>query len=104
MATFKSVIRAAVGTTATNVITAGTTITVIGISAANVLTTGISISVKLKKGASSAHIIKNAPISAGDTLLLAGGEQKIVLEVGDILEVTSSVASSVDIIVNYLEV
>lgn len=104
MANFKSKISAGVGTSAQAIVTATTTLTLIGISVANVLGTAVTVSVVLRKGASSAHLIKNAPISGGDTLLLAGGEQKIVMETGDILEVVSSAATSVDVIVNYLEV
>jgi hypothetical protein len=104
MANFKSVVVPAIGTTKTTVLTASRPLTIIGVSAANVIASSITVSVTISKGATVGHIIKNAPISAGDTLLLAGGEQKIVLETGDVLEVISSAASSVDVIVNYLEV
>lgn len=104
MANFKSVVVPAIGTTKTTVLNASRVLTIIGVSVANVTNSSVNVSVTVKKGTTTGHIIKNAPVSSGDTLLLAGGEQKIVLETGDLLEVVSSAASSVDVIVNYLEV
>ena len=53
------------------------------------------------------HIVKNAPVPAGGSLMVVAG-QKIVLEersggTGDAIRITSSVASSLDVISAILE-
>jgi hypothetical protein len=40
----------------------------------------------------------------GGSLIVVGGEQKVVLEIGDAVSVTSSAATSADVICSYLEV
>jgi hypothetical protein len=40
----------------------------------------------------------------GSSNVLVGGEQKLVLEAGDFLSVTSSLANSADVIVSVLEI
>lgn len=105
--TFKSTGVNTIGVTKTTVYTApaATTTTVIGLSVANVLpSTSISIDVILGKGANEYFIVKNAPIMPGGTLVAVGGDQKLVLETGNTIKVTSSIALSADTIVSVLEV
>mgnify|MGYP000107702264 CR=1 FL=1 len=103
--TFKSVGTSAIGTVKTTAYTAPsvTTTTVIGLSVANILTTVTTVDIILGKGASEFHIIKNAPIMPGGTLVVVGGDQKLVLETGNTIKVVSTVAASVDVIVSILE-
>jgi hypothetical protein len=103
--TFKSVGTNAIGTVKTTTYTAPsvTTTTVIGLSVANILTTVTSVDIILGKGASEFYIIKNAPIMPGGTLVVVGGDQKLVLETGNTIKVVSTVAASVDVIVSILE-
>ena len=49
-------------------------------------------------------VVKDALIVPGSSTVLVGGEQKLVLESGDFLSVTSSLANSADAIVSVLEI
>jgi hypothetical protein len=51
----------------------------------------------------SVHIVKAATIPVGGALVPIGGDQKVVLETGDIIKITSSAASSADVIVSVLQ-
>lgn len=101
--TFKSYLTAGV-TTQTTVHTApvNTQTAVIGLSISNISTGAASISATLTRGATVVYVIKDAPVPAGDSLILYGGDQKLVMQAGDLLKVTSSV--TVDVIVSVLEV
>lgn len=90
-------------TTVTPTVAATTTLTIIGMSVANTTGSDITVNAKLiKADASNAHIVKSAPVSTGGTLILVGGDQKIVLETGDSITAWSSAASSADVIISYL--
>ena len=79
--------------------------TVIGLNLANILTTGITANVLLENAdGDNINIIKNAPIPSGSALAPIGGTQKLVMEAGDILKVSSSNASSIDCALSVLEV
>lgn len=83
----------------------GTQTTVIGLNLANILTTGITATVAFENADSDdISIIKNAPIPSGSALAPIGGTQKLVMEAGDLLKVSSSDASSVDCAISVLEV
>ena len=101
--TFKSYLSAGV-TTQTTVHTApvNTQTTVIGLSIANASTGAVTSTVTLTRGAVVVNVIKDAAIPAADSLILYGGDQKLVMQAGDLLKVTSSGAC--DVIVSVLEV
>ena len=101
--TFKSYLASSV-TTQTTVLTAAvnTQTTLIGLSLANTSTGAAAATVILTRSSNDYHVIKNAPVPAADTLILYGGDQKLVMQAGDILKVTSTAA--VDVIVSVLEV
>ena len=104
--TFKNAVSTGVGTSPVDVYTAPalTSTTVIGLSLANVHTAQVTVVVTVTKGATVANVIKSAPIPVGSSLVLFGGDQKLVLEAGNKFSVTSSVAGSVDVIVSLLEI
>lgn len=113
--TFKSYGVASIGASNTTVYTApvGTTTTLIGLSLANTLTTNaITVDVIVSKGSGGSgtgsttdfYVIKGAPIAAGGTLVPVGGDQKIVLEAGNLVKIKSSDAVSVDSLVSVLEI
>lgn len=104
--TFKSSGVAAVGTAAVSVYTApaNTISTLIGCSLANVNTVTVYVTAKLFKGVNGFHLVKDAPIPVGGTLVLVGGDQKIVMEPGDFVQITGSVANAVDVVSSALEV
>ena len=101
--TFKSYLASSV-TTQTTVLTAAanTQTTLIGLSLANTSTGAASVSVVLTRSAADYYVIKSAAVPTADALVLYGGDQKLVMQAGDILKVTSSAA--VDVIVSVLEV
>lgn len=82
----------------------GTSGTVIGLSVANKHTDDVLIDAILSKPTGDFFIIKAAPITIGSTLLLFGGEQKMVVEPGDVVKVKSNVAASIDVIISVLEI
>ncbi len=87
-------------TTVTTVVTGpvATQTTVIGMTVSNVGATVANVIVKLN----TTSMVYNAPIPVGGTLVVVGGDQKVVLEAGDTINVTSTIG--VDIIVSTLEV
>lgn len=96
---FKNYTSSAVGTGATTVYTvpASTVGVVIGLNLANISSTQVSVDAQVN----GVYLIKAAPIPAGSALSALDG--KIILEAADTLEVTSSDASSVDVILSVLE-
>jgi hypothetical protein len=104
--TFKNQLQAAVGTSPTTIYTAGVGVstTVIGMTIANILNNSITANVIVTSGASDYYLVKMASIDPGNSLITIGGEQKLVLEAGDILKVSTSDASAADVIVSLLEI
>ena len=104
---FKVKTSGSIGGTAHTIYTcpASTQTTVIGLNLANILTTGITANVLLENADSdNINIIKNAPIPSGSALAPIGGTQKLVMEAGDILKVSSSDSASIDCALSVLEV
>tara|TARA_R110002020_G_scaffold250915_3_gene464813 strand:- start:1106 stop:1441 length:336 start_codon:yes stop_codon:yes gene_type:complete len=106
--TFKNAAAAATGTSEVSVYTvpSSTTTTVIGLTCANVTSTSpIKVSIRVYDDSGSAYfyVVKNAEIYEGGALVAVGGDQKLVLETGDIVRVSSDTASSVDTIISVME-
>ena len=105
--TFKNAVSSAIGTSQTSVYTvpSATTATVIGLTVANIHSSDITVDVVITDTSASAsvHIVKAATIPVGGALVPIGGDQKVVLETGDIIKITSSAASSADVIVSVLQ-
>jgi len=97
--TFKSYQSTAV-TSETTVLTgpSNTQTTVIGMSIANTSESACNVDVKLN----TAYIVKGAPIPVGGSLVIVGGDQKVVVEASDTIKVTST--ASVDVITSTLEI
>lgn len=106
--TFKSVGYAAIGTSLASVYTtpALTTSTVIGMSVANTTaSTLITVDVQLvKSGTTTFYLVKGAPIAAGGSLVIVGGDQKVVLQTTDVIKVISSAVGSCDAVISLLEI
>lgn len=105
---FKNSITGSIGTTGVTVYSAPalTATTVIGVNVANVNSQNISVSVMMRDNSlnKTVFIVKDSLIMPGSSNVLVGGEQKLVLEAGDFLSVTSSLANSADVIVSVLEI
>lgn len=104
---FKNSITGSIGTTNTIVysVPSATTTTIIGVNVANVATQNISVSVRLTdtSATKTVFLVKDVLITQGSSVVLVGGEQKIVMEATDTLSVISSAASSADVIISALE-
>ena len=102
----------AVGTSAASIYTcpSSTETTIIGLSVANIVTSQILIDVILDasgrtSGAEdSVYLIKDAPIPVGSSIVVVGGDQKVVMEPGDVLKVVSDTASSADVVMSHLDI
>lgn len=80
-----------------------TTAIVVGLNLANISNSLITISVQVDKvTANDVYIAKNVPIPTGGSLELMTGN-KYVLETGDIITVTSTVANSLDSMLSVME-
>jgi hypothetical protein len=106
--TFKNAAVAATGTSEATVYTvpSSTTTTVIGLTCANVTSTSpVLVSIRIYDSSGNAHyyVVKNAEVYTGGSLVAVGGDQKLVLETGDIIKVISDTSSSIDTIVSVME-
>jgi hypothetical protein len=104
---FKNRTLRAVGTSPVDVgavVASSTETTLIGMTLANVTSGVISVTATLHDGSNTTHIVKDAPIPTGGSLILLGGDQKVVLMTGDKIIITSNTASSVDVIMSFLEI
>lgn len=101
--TFKSYLTSGV-TTQTTILTGpvNTQTTVIGLSVSNTTNGAATVSISLTRNTTTVSVVTNAVIPPADSLILYGGDQKLVVQAGDLLKLTSS--STVDAIVSVLEV
>jgi len=104
--TFTSYVNRNVGTSASTVVTvgAGTQTTVIGMSVANTTTSPITVDAYITRSANDTYLIKGATVPVGSSLVIVGGDQKVVLIVSDALKVISSAASSADVVTSVLNI
>jgi hypothetical protein len=93
-------------TTAANVYApgAGTQSTVIGMTIGNTTASPISANVTVISGGTTHFMVQNATISNGGALVPIGGDQKLVLEFGDYIQVQTSAVNSADVILSVLEI
>ena len=105
--TFKNALSASVGATPVDVYTAGSgvTATVIGLTVANRESSAINVDVQVTDTSETVttYLVKAAPVPSGGSLVIVGGDQKVVLETTDKITVTSDTASSADVTVSILE-
>ena len=105
---FKNSVTGSIGTTNTRVYQtpAATVSTVIGMSVSNIVTNNISVNVTITDASATQtrYLVRNGLIVDGSSMVVVGGEQKVVLESGDYISVVSSAATSVDVIVSVLEI
>ena len=105
--TFKNSVAAAVGTSLTTIHTvpSATTTALIGLSLANITNSSINVNVLVTDVSTSTtvYLVKNAPIPAGSSLVVIGGDQKVILETGDQLKVSTDTASAADVFLSRME-
>lgn len=106
--TFSRKLSRSIGTTLTAVgsytVGAATQTTVIGLSVANISAATVEVDISLNDGTNDTYLIKGAPVLPGASLVVSGGDQKIVLVTNDSVKVKSNTASSVDAVMSILEI
>ena len=105
--TFKLATDTAVGTSAATVYTcpASTATTIIGLTIANIVSAQILVDVQVTNNdGDNVYLVKAAPVPVGSSLVVVGGDQKVVLEAADTITVTSDTASSADVALSLLEI
>lgn len=104
--TFKNSFSKSVGTSPATVYTcpSATQTTLIGLSVANTTSSPITCDAYITSSAVDYYLIKSGVVPVGGSLVIVGGDQKVVLEVADALKVVTSAASSADVVVSYLEI
>ena len=97
-----------IGITSTKInnytVAASVSTTIIGLILSNTTNAQITIDATLNDGTIDYYLIKNAPINVGGSLILIGGDQKVVLNTGDSIKIKSSAATSCDAIMSILEI
>ena len=105
---FKRKLSRSIGTSLTQVgtyaVPASTEVTVIGLDIANTSSSQVLVDATLNDGSNDTYLIKEAPIPSGGSLVVIGGDQKVVLEPTDSIKVKSDTASSVDVVMSILEI
>lgn len=105
---FKNSVSGPIGTASTIVYQTpiSTVSTVIGLNVSNIITNNISVNITVTDVSTTQtrHLIKNGLIVDGSSLVVVGGEQKLVLEAGDFISVSSSLTTSADVVVSVLEI
>jgi len=104
--TFTSYMNKDVGTSAATVVTVGgsTQTTVIGMSCANTTTSPVTVDAYITRSAVNYYLVEGATVPVGGSLVIVGGDQKVVLIASDALKVLSSTASSVDVVTSVLNI
>ena len=104
---FKTFTDTAVGTANADVYTcpSATETTIIGLNIANILTVSITVTVELLDGGTTiTHVVKDAIVPVGSSLVAVGGPQKIVMNATDVLKVYASQDNSCDAVLSVLEI
>jgi hypothetical protein len=103
---FKSYPSKNVGTSAASVYTCppSTQTTIIGLSMANTTSSPITTDAYITRSAINYYLIEGATVPVGSALVIVGGDQKVVMQTGDVLYVLNSVASSGDAFCSLLEI
>jgi len=104
--TFTSYGNKTVGTSAATVVTIGasTQTTVIGMSCANITTSPVTVDAYFTRSSVDYYLVKGATVPVGGSLVIVGGDQKVVLITSDVLKVVSSTASSIDVVTSVLNI
>ena len=103
---FKSFPSKNVGTSPATVYTcpSATQTTLIGLSVANTSASPITTDAYVTRSAVDYYLVKTATVAVGGSLVIVGGDQKVVLEPTDVLKVVTSAATSADCFASLLEI
>ena len=105
---FKNKTHRQIGTTLTKIeaydCPGSTETTIIGLTIANTSASAIEVDATLNDGTNDFYIVKAAPVPVGSSLVVIGGDQKVVLMPGDSIKIRSGTATSADAIMSILEI
>ena len=83
----------------------GNTAIVLGLTVCNTTGSAVNTDVEIYDvSTNSTYLVKDAPIPGGGSLVVVGGDQKLVLQAGDAVRVVSSTTSSLDVIMSIMEI
>lgn len=105
--TFKNKVIASIGTSPQGyTVPASTTTTVIGMTVANRTASNITVDVEVVDTSAgvTAFLVKDAIVTPGGSIVAVGGDQKVVLEATDVIQVTSDTVSSADAVISFMEI
>jgi len=88
--------------TALYTVPSATQTTAIGLVVANKTQGTVTANVQINRAANTYYIIQNAPILTGSSLVVIGGDQKVVLQAGDLVSIGAS--ANVDAFISVLEI
>jgi hypothetical protein len=99
---FQNYVQRNIGTSAVTLVTvpASNQLVVNQLSCANTTNFLVTCSVTVTRAGVTIFILNSADLPAGSSLICVGESQKIVLMAGDVLQVRSSLASSIDCVVS----
>ena len=100
---FRNTLNKTIGTSPVTILTAGDYDAVIGIRCCNILTTAITMDVYIINSATNYYIAKTVSLPPGSSIELIQGGAKIVAASGDVLKAVSSDASSLDVVLSYVD-
>lgn len=76
---------------------------VLGLSVSNTTSTEVYANISINNGADDFYLVKYAPIPDGSTLVVVGGDQKVILQPGDSIKVESTADNSLDSMMSIME-
>jgi hypothetical protein len=85
-------------------VASATSTVVIGLTVTNTTGSAITANVFLNNGVANTYVIANAPIGSGASLVVVGGDQKIVMITGDSMWAESSAGTSIDAVMSIMEI
>jgi len=103
---FKNKVIASIGTVADGyTVPAGTTTTVIGMTVSNRTAGNIRVDVTVVDTSAgvTAYLLKDVLILPGGAVVPVGGDQKVVLETTDELNIVSDTSASADVVISMME-
>ena len=106
--TFKNKLERQIGTSLTAIesytVPASTETTVIGLTVSNTTAATIEVDVTVNDATNDYYVVKTAPVPSGGSLVVVGGDQKLVLTTGDSVKIKSDTAISADAVMSILEI
>ncbi len=83
---------------------ASTETTVIGLTVSNTTAATIEVDVTVNDATNDYYVVKTAPVPSGGSLVVVGGDQKLVLTTGDSVKIKSDTGISADAVMSILEI